>query len=288
MPKSMATKAKKEPVNTEDRVMEGVVTAADWAERNRRLVTLGTIAVIAMLFAGWAYLDYRSKIAERAAVRLDEIRMTSQAGAPIEQVRGELTEYVSQFGGTPFADEARLLLAQLDLRANDFDAAIARLEPAADLSSRTPVAFRAAEAIAAAEEMAGRPEQAIQWHERVARQAVFDFQREDALGEKARILARTGDLAGAEALYRQLLDEEAPQTEDNASIWAVRLGEVEALRATGGSVPSVPELRIMEPAAAGEAPAAGRPTVDDFGVTPDAEAADVPATGSTPEEDPGT
>ena len=79
MPKSMATKAKKEPVNTEDRVMEGVVTAADWAERNRRLVTLGTIAVIAMLFAGWAYLDYRSKIAERAAVRLDEINPVEAA-----------------------------------------------------------------------------------------------------------------------------------------------------------------------------------------------------------------
>lgn len=288
MSKSMATKAKKEPVNTEDRVMEGVVTAADWAERNRHLVTLGTIAVIAILFAGWAYLDYRSKIAERAAVRLDEIRMTSQAGAPIEQVRGDLTEYVIQFGGTPFADEARLYLAQLDLRGNDFDAAIERLQPAADLSTRTPVAFRAAETIAAAHEMAGRPEEAIEWYERIVRQAVFEFQRQDALGEQARILARTGDLARSETIYRQLLDEETPQTEDEASIWAVRLGEIEALRAAGGSLPPVPELRLSEPAAIGDAPGAGRPSVENFGAAPDDEAAGDPEEATTTEEDPGS
>jgi predicted negative regulator of RcsB-dependent stress response len=270
MAKSMATKAKKEPVNTEDRVMEGVVTAADWADRNRRLVTLGSIALIALLFAGWAYLDYRSKIAERAAVRLDEIRMTSSSGAPVEQVRAELSEYVDQFGGTPFGDEARLYLAQLELRANDFEGAIRTLEPAADLASGTPVAFRAAAAIAAAHEMAGRPEDAIHWHERIARDAVFDFQRQDALGEQARIYARIGDLERSEALYQQLLDEETPQADDQASIWAVRLGEVEALRAGGGTIPAVPDMRIVEPIGSDmspspeSAPSSGRPTADSF------------------------
>lgn len=264
MSKSMATKAKKEPVNTEDRVMEGVVTAADWADRNRRLVTLGSVALIAVLFAGWAYLDYRGKISERAAVRLDEIRMVSASGAPTEQVRGELLEYVNQFGGTPFADEARLYLAQLDLRANDYEAAIRVLEPAADLSSGTPVAFRAAGSIAAAHEMAGRAEEAISWHERIARHAVFDYQRFDALGEQARLYARAGDLDRSEALYRQLLVQETPQAEDQASIWAVRLGEVEALRAGGGSIPAVPAYRLMEPAATQTIPASGRPSVDSF------------------------
>ena len=267
MAKSMATKAKKEPVNTEDRVVESVVTAADWADRNRRVVTLGTVALIAVLFAGWAYLDYRGKISERAAVRLDEIRMSSSSGAPTEQIRAELAEYIGQFGGTPFGDEARLYLAQLDLRANDFDAAIRNLEPAADLSTGTPVAFRAAEAIAAAHEMAGRPEEAISWHERIAREAVFGFQREDAIGEQARIHARIGDLERSESLYRQLLADETPQTEDQASIWAVRLGEVVALRAAGGDVPPVPEMRTFDPEAL-TAPATGRPSAESFDATP--------------------
>jgi predicted negative regulator of RcsB-dependent stress response len=259
----MATKAKKEPANTEDRVVESVVTAADWADRNRRIVTLGAIVLIALSFAGWAYLDYRSKIADRAAVRLDEIRMTSASGAPSEQIRAELAEYVGQFGGTPFGDEARLYLAQLDLRANDFDSAIRILEPAADLASGTPVAFRAAAAIAAAHEMAGRPQEAIRWQERIASQAVFDFQRAHAIGEQARIYARIGELDRSEALYRQLLDEEAPQTEDQASIWAVRLGEIEALRAAGGSVPPVPEMRTFDPEAL-STPSTGRPSTESF------------------------
>lgn len=267
MAKSMATKAKKEPVNTEDRVAESVVSAADWADRNRRLVTLGTIALIALLVAGWAYLDYRSKISERAAVRLDEIRMSSASGAPSEQVRAELAEYVAQFGGTPFGDEARLYIAQLDLRANDFDSAIRNLEPAANLAAGTPVAFRAAEAIAAAHEMAGRPDDAIQWHERIAREALFDFQREEAIGEQARIYARIGDLDRAESLYRQLLADETPQTEDQASIWAVRLGEVEALQAAGGDLPPVPELRTFDPEAL-TAPSTGRPSTESFDATP--------------------
>jgi predicted negative regulator of RcsB-dependent stress response len=267
MVKSMAKKAKKEPVNTEDLVVESVVTAADWADRNRRLVTLGLIALLALLFAGWAYLDYRSKIAERAAVRLDEIRMTSASGAPSEQIRAELSEYIGQFGGTPFGDEARLYLAQLDLRANDFDSAIRNLEPAADLASGTPVAFRAAEAIAAAHEMAGRPEDAIRWHERIAAQAEFAFQRYDAIGEQARIYARIGDLDRSEALYRQLLDEEVPQTEDEASIWAVRLGEIEALRTAGAGVPPVPEMRTFDPEAL-TAPSTGRPSTESFDAAP--------------------
>jgi len=240
MAKSIATKAKKEQVNTEDRVMEGVVTAAAWADRNRRLVTLGTVAAVAVLFAGWAYLDYRGKMSERAAVRLDEVRMTSAAGAPSQQIQAELSEFITQFGSTPFAGEARLFLAQLELRANDLDGAIRTLQPAADLSAGTPVAFRAASSIAAAEEMAGRPDEALQWHERIAADAQFEFQRVDALAEQARIHAQEGRLDRSEDLYKQLLVAEETTGQDQASLWAIRLGEIEALRAAGGTFPKAP------------------------------------------------
>jgi predicted negative regulator of RcsB-dependent stress response len=250
MAKSIAKKAKKEQVNTEDRVMEGVVTAAAWADRNRRLVTLGTVALVALMFAGWAYFDYRSKMSERAAVRLDEIRMTSSAGAPPQQVQAELGEFINQFGGTPFAGEARLYLAQLQLRNNDLDGAILTLEPAADLSTGTPVAFRAASSLAAAEEMAGRPDEAIQWHERIASTAQFEFQRFDALSEQARIHAQEGRLGRSAELYRQLLEMEDSSGPDQASLWALRLGEVEALGATGGAYSTVPAATYTEAAPA--------------------------------------
>ena len=260
MAKSIATKAKKEQVNTEDRVMEGVVTVADWADRNRRLVTLGTVALIAVLFAGWAYVDYRGKMTERAAVRLDEIRLTSAAGAPQQQVQAELSDFISQFGGTPFAGEARLYLAQLELRGNDLEAAISTLKPAADLSTGTPVAFRAASSIAAAEEMAGRPDEAIQWHERIAAEAQFDFQRSDALAEQARIHAQEGRLDRSEELYRQLLEDDLAPGGDQASVWALRLGEIEALRTDGRTFPTAPPaftppvVTPEDPAPEGDAP----------------------------------
>ncbi len=240
MAKSIAKKAKKEQVNTEDRVMEGFVTVATWADRNRRLVTLGTVALIAVSLAGWAYVDYLGKMNERAVVRLDEIRMTSASGAPSPQIQGELTEFISQFGGTPFAGEARLYLAQLQLQAQEYEAAIQTLEPAADLRMETPVAFRAASSIAAAQELAGRPEEAIRWLQRVADAAIFDFQRSAALGEQARIYAQEGQLDRSEELYRQLLQDEESIAADRASIWAVRLGEIEALRSAGGTFSSPP------------------------------------------------
>jgi len=242
MAKSIATKAKKEQVNTEDRVMEGVVTAAAWADRNRRLMTLGTVALVAVIFAGWAYVDYRGKMTERAAVRLDEIRMTSAAGAPSPQIQAQLSDFIAQFGSTPFAGEARLYLAQLELRADDLESAIRTLEPAADLGAGTPVAFRAASSIAAAEEMAGRPDEALQWHERIADQAQFDFQRNDALAEQARIHAQEGRLDRSEDLYRQLLESEDAAGEDQSSIWAIRLGEIEALRSAGGEYSTPPAV----------------------------------------------
>lgn len=250
MAKSIAKKAKKEQVNTEDRVMEGVVTVAAWAERNRRLVTLGTIAVIAVAFAGWAYVDYLGKMNERAVVRLDEIRMTAASGAPVAQTQGELADFISQFGGTPFAGEARLYLAQLQLQSQQYDAAIQTLEPAADLRSQAPVAYRAASSIAAAEELAGRPDRAIRWLERIADAAIFDFQRTEALSEQARIYAQDGQLDRSEELYRLLLEEQEPTADDQASIWAVRLGEIEGLQSSGGTYASPPSAATAPPIAA--------------------------------------
>lgn len=251
MAKSIAKETRKQKPNTEDRVMEGVVTAASWADRNRRLVAIGAVAVVALGLAGWAWLDYRSKVTERAAVRLEEIRMASATGAPAEAIRADLTEFVSQFGGTPFGDEARLYLAQAALQEGDYDAAIRTLEPAARLSAGTPVAFRAARSIAAAEEMRGAPDEAIDWYDRIASAARFDFQAREARGEKARILAAQGDLAAAIGIYGDLRSaaEETGQP-DEAALWSLRLGELEARQATGSPPPPVPETPEVEPGSA--------------------------------------
>jgi len=281
MAKSIAKETRKQKPNTEDRVMEGVVTATAWADRNRRLVVIGAVAVVALGLAGWAWLDYRSKVTERAAVRLEEIRMASATGAPPEAIRADLTEFVSQFGGTPFGDEARLYLAQTALQEGDYETAIRTLEPAARLSAATPVAFRAARSIAAAEEMRGAPDEAIDWYDRIASAARFDFQAREARGEKARILAAQGDLAAAIGIYGDLraAAEETGQT-DEAALWSLRLGELEARQATGSPPPPLPETPEVEPGAAApptEAPLADPVTPTDPAAASDAAPGDADA-----------
>ncbi len=276
MAKSIAKESRKQKPNTEDRVMEGVVTAASWADRNRRLVMIGAVALVAVGLAGWAWLDYRSKVTERAAVRLEEIRMASATGAPAEQVRADLAEFVSQFGGTPFGDEARLYLAQAALQENDYETAIRTLEPAARLSTGTPVAFRAARSLAAAEEMRGATDEAIDWYDRIASAARFDFQAREARGEKARILAAQGDFQGAIRIYGDLRSaaEESGQ-EDEAGLWSLRLGELEARQATGTPLPPVPETPDVEPGSAApprDAPVGAPGTGADTTGGPDADA----------------
>ena len=104
--------------------------------------------------------------------------------------------------------------------------------------------------------MADRPDKAIQWHERIAAEAQFEFQRFDAIAEQARIHAQAGRLDRSSELYRQLLDAEETAGPDQASLWAIRLGEVEALRSSGGAFSTVPAATYtdagVEPAPEGD------------------------------------
>ncbi|MFQ5530874.1 MAG: tetratricopeptide repeat protein, partial [Gemmatimonadota bacterium] len=138
MARSIAKQSKREQVDTEDRIMETVATATMWAQRNRRMATFVTVALTAVVVAGVVYVRYKADLRERAAVRLDELRLSTQGAAP-ELLREELGVFITQFGGTPEAAEARVFLAELELRRDSVDAAIRTLGPVADLGSGTPL-----------------------------------------------------------------------------------------------------------------------------------------------------
>ncbi|MDT8435302.1 MAG: tetratricopeptide repeat protein [Gemmatimonadota bacterium] len=250
MARQIAKESRSGPPPPEDRVTETMVTAAVWAERHRRTLVLAVVAAVALGLAGWAWLDYRGKLVERAATRLDEIRLEAASGAPPSEVKAALATYVEQFGDTSFGNEGRMYLARLQMEERDYAAAIRTLEPAAELREKTPVAFRAAESIAAAEEMRGNPEEAIRWLQRLADAALFADQARRAEAEIARIAAQAGDLERARATYARLVAETA--AEDQAAgaelaEWRVRLGEVEAALRTDAEIPAPP---VAAPAAA--------------------------------------
>lgn len=257
-------------VDTEDRVMQAFARATAWVEKNRRVALLALIGALAAGAAAYVYVDYQGDVRERAAVRLDEIRMASRT-LPPAQLRSELGTYVEQFGSTAHGDEARLLLAEMLLQQDSAAAAMRVLEPAVDLQA-DPIGYNAGWMMAVAEEQRGNLAEAARWYERLADAAPHDYQRRRARTARARLHTYAGEYAAAEEIYAELAGSEATGTE--AEFYGVKLGEVRARAANDVPPPSLPSL---------EAPTAGTPAAG----TP-AEPA-VPADDATSEtEEPGS
>jgi len=258
-------------VDTEDRIMRRIAATTGWAEENRQLATMGVLAILAIGAGGLIYLNYRADLAERAAVRLDELRLVSQS-APPEQLRAELAAYVDQFSSTPQGDEARLLLAEMELRRDSADAAIRLIEPVVDPAD-DPLGHNAAWMLAVAEEQRGNLEAAAAWYERLARAAPHQFQRRGARAARARLHVYAGEYAAAEAIYEELAA--AQDAAGEAELYALRLGEVRARAAAELPAPSVPAVRTTD-TAAGSDPA---PEVE-----PEMDPGDTAPIGETPGE----
>lgn len=231
--------------------MSRIAAATAWAEKNRQLAIMAGLAIFAIGAGGLIYLNYRADIAERAAVRLDELRIASQSAAPAE-LRSELSSYIEQFGSTPQGDEARLLLAEMELQGGNADAAIRLVEPVVDPDD-DPLGYNAAWMLAVAEEQRGDLAAAANWYERLADAAPHEFQRRRARAARARIHTYAGEYNEAEAIYEALAAAEDAGAGEETELYAVKLGEVRARAAAELPPPSLPA--VDQPGAATESPA---------------------------------
>lgn len=264
-------------VDTEDRIMRRIAAVTTWAEKNRQLATMAVLALFAIGAGAVIYLNYRADLAERAAVRLDEIRIASQS-VPPAQLRSELATYIEQFGSTPQGDEARLLLAEMELQRDSADAAIRLIEPVVDPAD-DPLGYNAAWMLAVAEEQRGNVEVAAGWYERLASVAPYEFQRRGARAARARLHAYAGEYEAAVAIYEELAA--AADAANDAELYAVRLGEVRARAAAELPPPSVPTPR--DPDAGSEAPETGSEAEAEAAV--DGSSSGVDGTGGAAPED---
>jgi predicted negative regulator of RcsB-dependent stress response len=236
-------------VDTEDRIMGRIAAATAWAERNRRLTTVAVLATLAVGAGGFIYLNYRADLNERAAVRLDDLRLASRSASP-DALRSQLATYIDQFGSTPQSDEARLLLAEMELRRDSVDAAIRALEPVVDPAD-DPLGYNAAWMLAVAEEQRGNLGTAARWYERLAEVAPHAFQRRRARAARALLHLYAGEYGSAEAIYAELAAGEAGS---DTEVYAVKLGEVRARAAADVAPPALPTSGQPEddPSSAGE------------------------------------
>jgi len=252
MPRAIAREKRKETISTEDVMAVRLMQWASWASRNSRAVIAGAVVVIAIGAGVWYFIDYQRSVTQQAAVELETLRATATIGSREEAV-ASLNTFVQRFGGTVYADEARLMLGRLSLDQQDWPAAIEVLEPAAAADLDTPIGFGAAMLLAYAYEGQGDPARAAQILGGAATGARYGYQRHQALEEQARVLVDAGDYDGAVAAYGAILAEvEVGELADRVR---ARMAEARALETAAAAAPRT-ETRTLpasgSPAAATE------------------------------------
>jgi hypothetical protein len=115
--------------STEDALAVGVARTVDWMRGHQRAVILGVLVAVALAAGLIYYRDYRKNLTTRAATQLEQLEAElAQSNAPASAV-GRLRDFLNRFGGTPSADDARLLMARIQLDQGAAADAVKTLDP---------------------------------------------------------------------------------------------------------------------------------------------------------------
>lgn len=214
------------PVDQEDAFVAATLEATNWAQRNRPIVTLGVVVLALGVAAFMYYGRYRDTLHTNAALQLEELQLRVAADDPAA-LQADLELYLDRFSGTPFADEARITLAQVQADLGDKAAAAEVLRPlAGDVGD--PLGAQAAAMLAAISEDIGDLRMAEGLYGRLADEARLAFHRREALASAARLRRSRGDAAGALAHYDRLL-EEMDEMDPGRGVVEMRRAEVAAM-----------------------------------------------------------
>lgn len=261
MPGAVAPKKRREEGSREDAILVFLETAAAWARVHTRVV-ISVLVAIGLLVGGvFYYRSYRQSLRAAAAIELNQLRGTLTPADAIPR----LTGFIARFEGTPSAVEGRLLLARLQLRTREPQAAIQTLDPILSEPTDRPTGYAVAILLAESYKEVGEPDRSLAKLDEIIRDAYVPYQRHRALAERGRLLAELGRLEEAAATYERLTEEEGA-TDD---LYRVRLGEIEALIASGTdptpsafAAPKPPALSPEDPEAAAADDAEATPASD--------------------------
>jgi len=199
---SVARRAPRHEIETDDVVMMRAAELAEWARKNARAVMYTTAAVLLAVVGVLYYNIYKTQRAERAATAYLQV----QAGLPNDTTQAirALQNFTAQYPGTTEADEARIATAQILLSKGDAARAITALRPAAD--GGTPVSLQARYVLGAALAQAGKRQEAISTYQELANDAKLGYLKRDALNQVALLREQANDWKGAAEIYTQMLD----------------------------------------------------------------------------------
>ena len=214
------------PVDQEDAFVAATLEASNWAQKHRPIVTLGVVVLALGIAAFMYYGRYKETLEATAVLQLEELQLRMTMDDPTV-VQADLRLYLDRFSGTPFADEARITLAQVNADLGAREAAAQVLRPLAG-DVRNPLGAQAAGMLAAISEDLGELQVAEGLYERLADRARLSFQKREALVSAARLRQAQGDPAGALAYYDRLL-EQMDETDRGRGVVEMRRAEVAAM-----------------------------------------------------------
>lgn len=224
-PGSTRNRPKPQDPDDEDVFVAKTLEFSAWARQNSQVLVAFGAAVVLVVFLAVYYVNRSGARQEAAAQELEQVTGVLATGQT-DQAKVQLARYVERFEGTPYAEEARLILAQVHLDEGEPGQALQVLDgtdlPASD-GLGTQIAVLRARALEAQEDFAA----AESLYMEIANDAALGFQEIDALDDAARLRMRMENYAGAAELYRRLVDL-APEGSQSRSLYQMRLAEAEA------------------------------------------------------------
>lgn len=221
-----ATPRPRPSVSDDDVLVTRALEFSVWAKKNIQLIVgAGIVLLVVAVGLLWYRADQVNR-EQRAASEFLGLQQIAQAGEP-SAAAAEINTYIQRYSGTPYADEARVLLGQVHLQNGSAAEAVTALAPFGERPGRTPLATQGALLLGAAQQAAGDSEAAVRTYLAVADAADLVLERQDALSNAALIRAEMGNHAGAAELYRRLVAT-AEEGSFERSVFEMRLAEAEA------------------------------------------------------------
>lgn len=211
---TVARSRQQSSLHPDDAMAMRAAALSAWARKNARIII--AVSVLAVVLVGGLLIWKYNQAQRRAAAA--EALLSLRANPTIGTAAGgaQLEGFIRSYRGTPEADEARLMLAEQRLNANNPRGAISELTAVANGGSL--LAPQAGLMLGSAYAQAGDRPAAIRAYESVAEKTNLKYQRIEALGQAALQHELAGNYKAAVAVYDRALAEVEPNSPQAAEV----------------------------------------------------------------------
>jgi outer membrane protein assembly factor BamD (BamD/ComL family) len=189
-----------------DRFVDTTFDWIVWARENVRMVGLAAGGVVLLGLAFFLYRTSEAREAKQAAQKFQEVLQTYAAGN-YQLAANDFKLFLRDHGSSRLGPEAALYLANSYLLAGDPQSAAKTLEDSRSRLEEGPAAFAAATLLGSAYEGAGDLAKAAEAYQRAYDEARYDFEKTEALMDKARVHVAQKAADKAIAAYTEVIQK---------------------------------------------------------------------------------